>query len=206
MHRYKRQPDLVDLFAVSDANRAQDRIAAGDEGETVLDSGSGMHHPVGLHLPPLFAGLRIDAVEARVIRAEEDHIACDHGRRLDLRSGRKRPQLAPVVDVHGMKEPAEIADVDGAVADARGRLANQVAGRVLPTQLTGGEIECEQIAIAGADIDDSVNDGRGGVDDVLRVVAPDNVERGGRRARGYPGEIGSPAELSPGIGGSRCRG
>ena len=59
----------------------------------------------------------------------------------------------------------------------------------------------QQIAIAGADIDDSVDDGRRGVDDVLRVVAPENVERGGRRARGYPCEIGSPAELSPGIGG-----
>ena len=129
------------------------------------------------------------------------HVAGDDRRRLDLGSGLKRPQPAAVGDVDGVEQAAEIADVHDAVADRGRRLANQVAGRVLPAQLARREVEREQIAVAAADVDDAVGDGGGGVDHVPDVVGPQHFQRRGGRAGRDAGQARRAAELPPVVGG-----
>ncbi len=99
-----------------------------------------------------------------------------------------------------MDETAEIADVDGFGTDGRRRLADQVARGVLPAQRAGREVERDEVAVAAADVDDSVGNGGRRLDDVASVVGPENLERGRRSAGRDPGLCQGAAKLRPLVG------
>jgi hypothetical protein len=115
---------------------------------------------------------------AWIIRAEQHRAINHHGRRLDLGRGLERPRRLAVCDAHGVQESAQITDEHRLGPDRGRRLADQVAGRVLPFHLAGVEVERDQVAVAAADVDDPAGDRGRRFDDVARIVGPQHFQRG----------------------------
>ncbi len=161
--------------------------------------GRGVHLPLGLELPPQRARLRVERIEVRVVRADDDETVDDDRRRLDFGGGLERPEPLAVRGVDGVHHAVEIADVDGAGRDCRRRLANpeRPAVEYFHRSLPRGEIERRERAVHRAGVDDAVGDRRRRVVHVAELVAPEHLERGRQRVGGDAGQARIAAELRP---------
>src|SRR6185369_11029083 len=82
-----------------------------------------------------------EAIQMLVIRANQQPISDDDGRRFDLAVCLEGPDGAAVTRAHSVNGSVQVADVDHAVCDAGRRLADRTRRFVLPTQGTVGQVE-----------------------------------------------------------------
>ena len=176
-------------------------VAAAEIGDAVRDGGGGMDVVLRLHLPGQLAGGDFQPVQIAVVRADEHAVAGQHRRRLDLALRRVGPDLLAGLRVDGVQHARQIADEDQSVPDGRRRLADAhpLACLVAPLQVAGLEIERDELAGIGADVDRPVGDGGRGIDRLARLERPEQprvLRHGGRRDAG---QAGGAAELRPGV-------
>ena len=118
----------------------EDFIAAGDISDAARNRRGPMHVAAGGEFPEQLAIPARKAVEAAVVGTDQKPVARDHRRRPDFGLGLECPQALPAGCIHRVQDAVEIAHIDDALVDRRGRFADGIGGAVLPAQLPGGEV------------------------------------------------------------------
>jgi hypothetical protein len=184
------------IFGYTCANDVTARDLQRLDGQWTRAKGFDSFCPIG---PWITTGVDVSDVE---VRCEVNEEVRQLGRTKDMVFDvPTRPGTAAVPGVHRVEEAPKVADIHEPSGDGWRRLADQVAGGVLPAERARGHVEREEVAVAAADVHDAVHDGGGGVDDVPRVVGPERLQGGrglaGRDAR----QVRRAAELGPRVGG-----
>jgi hypothetical protein len=174
------------FLAVADADRPQDFVAARDVGDPIDDCRRGMNVALGLDLPQQLSVLRTERVEMRIVRPDQDAIAGDDRRRLDLTRRLEGPHCLAGRGVHRVHHAAEVADVDNAVRDRRRGFADPFfRGLVFPSDLAVGQADRVKLARLCPDVNDAIGDRGGGLDGLSGLVGPEHPQLvGHRRSRG----------------------
>src|SRR5207244_1451849 len=107
------------FFSVGDANATKDFVATGQIDDAAGDYGCCVDKVVGGELPQELAIPRGEAVQVAVVGADQNPVACDYRRRLDLRLGLERPERRAVRRADSMEQPREVADINHAVVNGR---------------------------------------------------------------------------------------
>src|SRR5207253_2858926 len=124
--------------------------------DAVLYGSRRMDGTIGLQFPPHFSSRGLERVQVHVVRADEHEVARDDRRRFDLGVRFEGPEEAAVARAHRVHRAAKIADEDGLIADGWGRFTDRGPRLVFPALLSAIEIDRDEIAVPGADIDRAV--------------------------------------------------